>query len=284
MKFLTVWASLALTASLFAADIALVEEIVAKVNGDIITRSEIERARRQLETELKARGSKSPELEKIVADREKDALRERIDQLLLVQKGKEIGISVEQDVSKYLADIQLQAKIPDPEKFQQYIREQSGQSFEDFKSEIRNGYLTQRVIRQEVGGRLTVPRAELEKYYNENKSKYMREDRVFLREILVSTEGKDAAGIAAAEKKARDLSARAKKGEKFPEMARANSDSTTKEQYGELGGFKLTELDKAIRDILAPVDRGFVTDPIRIANGFLILKVEETAQSRPGVV
>ena len=275
MKFLTVWASLALTASLFAADIALVEEIVAKVNGDIITRSEIERARRQLETELKARGMKSPELEKIVADREKDALRERIDQLLLVQKGKEIGISVEQDVSKYLADIQLQAKIPDPEKFQQYIREQSGQSFEDFKSEIRNGYLTQRVIRQEVGGRLTVPRAELEKYYNENKSKYMREDRVFLREILVSTEGKDAAGIAAAEKKARDLSARAKKGEKFPEMARANSDSTTKEQYGELGGFKLTELDKGISGVLASADRGFVTDPIRIANGFLILKVEE---------
>src|SRR5688572_12894318 len=275
MKFLTVWASLALTASLFAADIALVEEIVAKVNGDIITRSEIERARRHLEAELKARGTKSPELEKAVAEREKDALRERIDQLLLVQKGKEIGISVEQDVSKYLADIQLQAKIPDPEKFQQYIREQSGQSFEDFKSEIRNGYLTQRVIRQEVGGRLTVPRAELEKYYNENKSKYMREDRVFLREILVSTEGKDAAGIAAAEKKARDLSARAKRGEKFPELARANSDSTTKEQYGELGGFKLTELDKAISDILAPVDRGFVTDPIRIANGFLILKVEE---------
>ncbi|HYI93286.1 MAG TPA: peptidyl-prolyl cis-trans isomerase [Bryobacteraceae bacterium] len=275
MKFLTVWAPLALTASLFAADIALVEEIVAKVNGDIITRSEIERARRQLETELKARGMKSPELEKIVADREKDALRERIDQLLLVQKGKEIGISVEQDVSKYLADIQLQAKIPDPEKFQQYIREQSGQSFEDFKSEIRNGYLTQRVIRQEVGGRLTVPRAELEKYYNENKSKYMREDRVFLREILVSTEGKDAAGIAAAEKKARDLSARAKKGEKFPEMARANSDSTTKDQYGELGGFKLTELDKSIRDVLASADRNFVTDPIRIANGFLILKVEE---------
>jgi peptidyl-prolyl cis-trans isomerase SurA len=275
MKFLTVWASLALTASLFAADIALVEEIVAKVNGDIITRSEIERARRQLEAELKARGMKSPELEKVVAEREKDALRERIDQLLLVQKGKELGISVDQDVSKYLADIQLKANLPDPEKFQQYIREQSGQTFEDFKSEVRNGYLTQRVIRQEVGGRLTVPRAELEKYYNENKSKYMREDRVFLREILVSTEGKDAAGIAAAEKKARDLSARAKKGEKFPELARAHSDATTKEEYGELGGFKLTELDKSIRDIVAPVDRGFVTDPIRIANGFLILKVEE---------
>ena len=204
--------------------------------------------------------------------------------MLLVQKGKEIGISVEQDVSKYLADIQLQAKIPDPEKFQQYIREQSGQSFEDFKSEIRNGYLTQRVIRQEVGGRLTVPRAELEKYYNENKSKYMREDRVFLREILVSTEGKDAAGIAAAEKKARDLSARAKKGEKFPEMARANSDSTTKENMANWVGSSRRNSIKPFADILSPVGprlrHGSDSHRERLSH----LEGRGEAQSRPGLV
>jgi peptidyl-prolyl cis-trans isomerase SurA len=280
MKLCTVWASLALTASLSvatvsAADIGVVEEIIAKVNGDIITRSEIERTRRQMEEELKKRGTNGPELQKALAEREKDALRERIDQLLLVQKGKEMSINVEPDVSKYIAELQLQSKIADPEKFQQYVREQTGQTFEDFKSEVRNGYLTQRVIRQEVGGRLTIPRADLEKYYNDNKAKFMRDDRVFLREILVSTEGKDDAGVAAAEKKARDLSARAKKGEKFPELARANSDATTKEQYGELGGFKKGELNKQIEDIVFSADRGFVTDPIRVSNGFLILKVEE---------
>lgn len=280
MKLCTVWASLALTASLSvatvsAADIGVVEEIIAKVNGDIITRSEIERTRRQMEEELNKRGTNGPELQKALAEREKDALRERIDQLLLVQKGKEMSINVESDVSKYIAELQLQSKIADPEKFQQYVREQTGQTFEDFKSEVRNGYLTQRVIRQEVGGRLTIPRADLEKYYNDNKAKFMRDDRVFLREILVSTEGKDEAGVAAAEKKARDLSARAKKGEKFPELARANSDATTKEQYGELGGFKKGELNKQIEDIVFNADRGFVTDPIRVSNGFLILKVEE---------
>jgi peptidyl-prolyl cis-trans isomerase SurA len=271
----TVWAALALTASLSAADIGVVEEIIAKVNGDIITRSEIERTRHQMEAELKTRGLSGPELQKALAEREKDALRERIDQLLLVQKGKEMSINVDQDVSKYIAELQLQSKIADPEKFQEYVREQTGQTFEDFKSEIRNGYLTQRVIRQEVGSRLSVPRADLEKYYNENKAKFTRDDRVFLREILVSTEGKDDAGVAAAEKKARDLSARAKKGEKFPELARANSDATTKEQYGELGGFKRGELNKQIEDVVFNADRGFVSDPIRVSNGFLILKVEE---------
>lgn len=277
MKFRNVWAALALAASLCAAEIGVVEEIVAKVNGDIITRSEVDRVKKAMEAELKARGVKSPDLEKMIAEREKDGLRERIDQLLLVQKGKELGINVEPDVTKYLAELQIQSKIADPEKFQQYVREQSGQSFEDFKAEIRNGYLTQRVIRQEVGGRLGsgIPRAEQEKYYNENKAKFMREDRVFLREILISTEGKDQQGAAAAEKKARDLSVRGKKGEKFHELAKANSDAATKEQYGELGGFKRGELNKQIEDIVFAADRGFVTDPIRIANGFLVLKVEE---------
>jgi parvulin-like peptidyl-prolyl isomerase len=275
MKFRTGWAIFALTASLSAADIGVVEEIIAKVNGDIITRSEIERTRRQMEADLKRGGLNGPELQKALTDRQKDALRERIDQLLLVQKGKEMSVNVEQDVSKYLAGLQLESKIADPEKFQQYVREQTGQTFEDFKSEVRNGFLTLRVIRQEVGSRLSIPRAELEKYYNDNKAKFTRDDRVFLREILVSTEGKDDAGIAAAEKKARDLSARAKKGEKFPELAKANSDATTKDQYGELGGFKRGELNKQIEEIVFAADKGFVTDPIRVGNGFLILKVEE---------
>ena len=177
---------------------------------------------------------KPDEIAKALEARDKDALRDAIDQLLLVQRGKEAGINVETDVSKYLAEIQKQSGIADPDKFQQYIRENTGQSFEDFKSEWRNNYLKQRVIRQEI--RMNVPRAELEKYYNENKQKYMRDDRVFLREIVISTEGKDEAGIAAAEKKARDLAARAKKGEKFPELARNNSESATKENYGELPG------------------------------------------------
>ena len=158
MKSCTVWAALALTASLSAADIGVVEEIIAKVNGDIITRSEIQRTRREMEADLKRRGANGPDLEKALAERQKDALRERIDQLLLVQKGKEMSINVDPDVSKYIAELQKDSKIADPDKFQQYVREQTGQTFEDFKNEIRNGYLTQRVIRQEVGSRLQIPR------------------------------------------------------------------------------------------------------------------------------
>jgi parvulin-like peptidyl-prolyl isomerase len=265
----------ALSVSAAGADVRVIEEIIAKVNGDIITRTDLERSRSQFVSELKARGTAGSAIEKALAEREKDILRDKIDQLLLIQKGRELGINVDGDVSKYIANIQLSTGIAEPEKFQAVIREQTGQSYEDWRSEIRNGYLTQRVIREQVGRQITIPRAELQKYYDEHKDEFVREERVFLREILISTEGKDEAGVAAAQKKALDLSARAKKGERFYELAQQNSDSVTKAQGGELGGFKRGELDPKIEAIVFMQDRGFVTDPIRVANGFLILRVDE---------
>jgi parvulin-like peptidyl-prolyl isomerase len=275
MKVCSILVPLAVCSSVLAAEVGVVEEIIAKVNGDIITRSEMERSRKAIEAELKQRGVTGPALETGIAERSKDILRERIDQLLLVQKGRDLSITVDADVSKYLAELQLQSGIADPEKFRDFVREQTGQSYEDYRNEIKNGFLTQRVIRQEVGGRINVPRSEVEKYYNEHQQEFVRKETVFLREILISTEGKDDAGVAAAEKKARDLAARAKKGEKFPELARQHSDSVTKNQYGELGGFTRGQLNKQIEDIVFAADRGFVTEPVRVTNGFLILKVED---------
>jgi parvulin-like peptidyl-prolyl isomerase len=260
---------------LSADDPKVVEDIIAKVNGDIITRGEVERTRTQLEAELKQRGGRGEELAAAVKEREKDFLRDRIDQLLLVQKGKELSINIDSEVSKHMADLQLQSKVVDTDKFQEWIREQTGMTFEDFKAETRNGMLTQRVISQEVSSKVNIPRPELQKYYDDHKDEFKREERVYLREILVSTEGKDAKGIAVAEKKAKDLSARARKGEKFPEMARDNSDAATAQQGGDVGWSKKGELAKTLEDIVFAQQRNWVSDPVKMPNGFLILKVEE---------
>jgi parvulin-like peptidyl-prolyl isomerase len=192
-----------------------------------------------------------------------------------VQKANILSINVDSELSKYLAEIQLQNKIADSEKFQQWIHEQTGMTWEDFRQETKNGMLTQRVIRQEVGGRISLPKPELQKYYEEHKKEFEREDQVFLREIFLSTEGKDEKAAALAEKKAKDLSARARKGEKFPEMARDNSDASSAQQGGDIGPWKRGALDKKIEDVVFNQERNFVTDPIRTPKGFLILKVEE---------
>jgi parvulin-like peptidyl-prolyl isomerase len=258
-----------------AADLAVVEEIVAKCNGDIVTRGDLDRSRREIIEGLRETGVAGPVLEQQLNDREKNILRDRIDQLLLVQKGKDLNITVDTDVSKQMAQIQSDSKIADPEKFQQYIKDQSGMSYEDFKQEMKNRVLTQRVIRQEVTEHMSVKHDELEKYFNEHKTEFVRQEQVFLREILISTEGKDAAGVAAVEKKAKDLVARARKGERFAELARDNSDAVTKNSMGELPPFKKNELSKNLEDMVWDQPKGYITDPIRSGNGFLILRVEE---------
>ena len=259
----------------FAADVTVIEQIVAKVNGDIVTRGELERSRRQMEADMKQRGMTAAQIQEALREREKNFLRERIDQLLLVQKGKELDLKVDPDVTKYIAELQLKSKIADAEKFQAFVKEQTGMSYEDFKQETKNSILTQRVVGQEVQGRISVSKAEVEKYYNEHKDEFNRDERVFLRQILISTEGKDAPAIAASEKKAKDIVARARKGEKFYELAQANSDDPTAQQGGDAGSFTKGQLRKEIEEMVFNADRGFVSDPIKQGNGFLILRVDE---------
>lgn len=265
-------------AALYAADALIVEEIIAKVNGDIVTKTEVERGRRQIEADLRQQKLSGGQFDSAYKEREVNVLRDRIDELLLVQRGKELNISVDSEVSKQLADIQKNVKIADPEKFQQFVREQIGMPYEDYKSEMRNGMLRERVIRQEVGGQINVPRAEIQKYYEDHKEEFMREERIFLAEIFLSTQGKDANAAAAVEKKAKDLAARARKGEKFDELARDNSESQTAQNGGELGGWKRGELSKEVEAMVFDQERNFVTDPVKRPDGFLILKVIQKHQ------
>jgi peptidyl-prolyl cis-trans isomerase SurA len=262
--------------SLNAADApAVVDQIVAKVNGDIVSQEEIARTSKQMADELKAQGANGSQLQQAIGEREKDILRDRIDQLLLVQKGKELNINVDSEVSKYVASVQRQSRISDTEKFHDYIRQQSGMTYEDFLSEYKKQTLTREVIGQEVGRHIAITDKEIQAFYNAHKADFVREEKVYLSEILISTDGKDAAGMAAAEKKATQLSSDASKGQRFADLARDNSDASTAKDGGALGGYKKGDLNKAIEDAVWDLPRGAVTKPIKIQTGYEIFKVED---------
>jgi peptidyl-prolyl cis-trans isomerase SurA len=265
--------------SAVAADVRIVEQIVAKVNNEIVTLGELEKGRKQAEAELKRQQTPAMRVQEALKQVEADSLRDRIDQLLLVQKAKDLTINVDAEVSKYMAEIQLQSKLSDPDKFQAWVREQTGMSYEDFKQQTKDSMLTREVVRREVGSKIVIPRAELQKYYDEHHDEFVRQEQVLLQEILVSTENKDAAGLAAADKKAKDLVARARKGENFGNLARDNSDAETAKSYGEVGAFKRGDLRKDIEDIVFAQKKGYVTDPLKQANGLLILKIAERYQA-----
>jgi parvulin-like peptidyl-prolyl isomerase len=270
-------ALLALSAlSLNAADApAVVDQIVAKVNGDIVSQEEIARTAKQMADELKAQGASGTQLQQAIDEREKDILRDRIDQLLLVQKGKELNINVDSEVSKYVAQVQRQSKISDTEKFHDYIRQQSGMTYEDFLNEYKKQTLTREVIGQEVGRHIAITDKEVQDFYDAHKADFVREEKVYLSEILISTDGKDAAGMAAAEKKAKQLASDAAKGQRFADLARDNSDASTAKDGGALGGYKKGDLNKSIEDAVWNLPRGAVTQPIKIPTGYEIFKVED---------
>jgi parvulin-like peptidyl-prolyl isomerase len=85
--------------------------------------------------------------------------------------------------------------------------------FEDFKQKLTNSYLIHRVQSAEVGSRISIPENELKKYYDDHKAEFVRKAQVFLSQIVISTEGKSSDQVAAAEAKAKDIVARARKGE-----------------------------------------------------------------------
>jgi len=146
MKRCGIGLSLCLMASAFAADISVVDEIIAKVNGDIVTRSELDKGYRQIEADLRRANETGAVLQKDLTEKSKGILADRIDSLLLISKGKELNINVDAEVSKYMANLRRGPQIVDDDKFHAYIREQTGQSYEDFLLDMKNSLLRQRVI------------------------------------------------------------------------------------------------------------------------------------------
>jgi peptidyl-prolyl cis-trans isomerase SurA len=254
-----------------------VEEIIARVNNEIITRSEYEKSRQSAEEDARqdCQNKCTPEQLKAEIDqRQKTSLRDLIDQSLLVQRAKDMGVSVEPELIKRLDAIRTQNKIESMEELEKAVTAQ-GMNWEDFKNNIRSTLLTQRVISSEVGSHITVSDEEISKYYEAHKTEYVRPEQVALREIEVNTQGKKPEEIPDLKKKAENTLQRIKDGEDFGEMAKRFSDSKTKMQGGFLGLYKHGELSKELEDKVFKMKKNDLTEVIETKQGFLILQVLE---------
>jgi peptidyl-prolyl cis-trans isomerase SurA len=263
-----------------------VEEIIARVNDQVISRTDYERAMKELDAEARQHGATS--LQEISAGH-KDLLRNLIDQQLWLSKGKELGITGETELIKRLDEIRKQYNMETLEDLEKAAKEQ-GVSYEDFKANIRNQIITQEVMRQEVGKRIQFTPGEAQQYYEQHKQEYAQQESVRLREILVSTgtaatsgetQTDDPEKLAAAKAKADDLEAKLHAGGDFSQLARSFSDGPTASEGGDLGQFKRGALAQVLEDKTFNLKAGEYTDPIRTKQGFVILKV---VQHTPGGV
>src|SRR5438132_8125317 len=255
-----------------------VEEIIARVNNEIITRSEYEKARLAAEEDAKSECQNrcTPEQLQInIEDRQKNTLRDLVDQSLLVQRAKDMGVSVEPELIKRLDAIRTQNNLPSMEELEKAVSGQPGMNWEDFKNNIRNTLLTQRVISSEVGSHITISDEEVSKYYEAHKGEFVRPEQVALREIVVSTEGKKPEELPDLKKKAETALKRVQDGEDFGEIAKRLSDGSTKSQGGFLGVYKRGELSKELEDKVFQMKRNQLTEVMETKQGYLVLQVLE---------
>lgn len=260
----------------------VVEEIVARVNNQIITRGEYLRSKEDLRKE--AQQQDPVNADKIVADRDKDVLRDLIDQQLLLDKGKELGITADTELIKKLDQMRKEMNLESMEDLEKAATAQ-GVSFEDFKQNMRNQIITQQVIGKEVGSRLNISKEDEQKFYDEHKNELDQPEQVRLSEILISTEKKpndkrdEAQVVQAAQEKANSVLEEIKKGAKFDDVAKKSSEGPSAAQGGDLGYFKRGTLAKELEDKTFSMKVGDVSEVIRTKQGFIILKATDHTEA-----
>lgn len=281
-------ASALLLPALAPAD-TVVEEIICRVNNEIITRTEYVRSRDQLKQEVQQQDPANAD--KAFAEKQRDVLRDLIDQQLLLQKGKDLGITGDTELIKRLDEMRKQMNLSTMEELEK-AAEAQGASYEDFKQNLRTQIVTQRVIGDEVGRHLAMNKEDVKKFYELHKVEMERPESVRLSEILIApklpkpaigadgkpvpaSDAETEAALAAAKAKAEDLLDQIHKGAKFADLAKKSSDGPSAQEGGDLKDFNRGTLSKELEDKVFALKAGETTDVIRTKQGYVILQVTQ---------
>ena len=262
--------------ALIRASGTVVEEIVARVNNDIISLSDYQKAEANLpqQVQQECEGCPPDKIAAMLADEKKNLLRSLIDNSLLVQRAQDMNIIVDTDVVKELDQIRQQNGLTSMEALQKAVEAQ-GIGWEDYKGQLKDSLLTQKVIQQEVGTTIKISNEEVQKYYDEHKTNFVKPEEVDISEIFFSTQGKTPAEVAAIEQKADGVLKRINLGEDFGALARRFSEGPTASDGGELGLHKRGELAPELEKAVFSLHRGDSTGIIHTANGLEILRVNQ---------
>jgi parvulin-like peptidyl-prolyl isomerase len=268
-----------LLAGTLSAQTKTIEEIVAWVNADVILKSEYEARKAALREELarpapQGPGLKGPQLDQAYNEQSKLVLQQLIDETLILQQAKDMGLSAETEVIKAMDKLRQDRKLESFEALEKEIVA-AGYNLDDFKQGIRLQYLTEQVMGREVYPRVVVTTEEGRKYYDSHIKEFDRPAGIRVREIIVLTENRGPELIEAQRKKAEEALAAVKKGDDFAEVAAKYSESDTAQQGGDLGFYAKGELAPALEGITDKLDKGQVSDIIPVQGGFMILKVDD---------
>ena len=263
----------------------VIEQVLVKVNGDIITKTELEgrqiaAIRQRLSKDIDPESVKSDEqLRKMLAEITPVILVDAIDELLVVQLAKERGYKLrDEQFKEWLSALRKEQNLEDDQRFMAALK-QEGMSIDDLRRNVEREFMKSQIQRDEVGSKLTITEEEARQYHQSHQHEFTEPANVTLREILIETgaaqgQTPTAAQDEEAQAKAAAVRARIMGGEDFGKVAADVSAAASKANGGLIGPINVSELSEPLQKLLKTMKPGQVTPAIRVARGYQILKLE----------
>jgi len=252
-------------------ELVVLDEIVAKVNNEIITLSDFNRELRSFRARLQEEIRDPKALNEQIEKGRGRLLRNLIETKMMVQKAEELGITANMDVevAATMEEIRKQNGIPTMDELDRLLR-QHGSSLEERRAEMKREMTVRTLVEQFVYSKLTLLTPEVEAYYKQNLQRFTEPAEVELAEILFLTEGKDKAQV---RRHAEEVLARLKASGVFEDEAKKSSEGPTASRGGNIGAFKKGSMAPALEAVVFQMKPGEISDVIETDYGFQIVKL-----------
>jgi peptidyl-prolyl cis-trans isomerase SurA len=261
------------------ASAKIVDRIVAQVNDDIITQSELDRRLAEIRKELSEQYS-GDQLTEAIKKAEKEALEKMIEEKLLLQKATELGFKADVDlqVSSYIEQLRKQYNFKDTAEFEKALAQQ-GLTMQEFREQLKEQITISSLVSEMIGSRISILSQDVEKYYNEHIKDFTTPEELTLSEIVISGEGSDKAN----EAKANEIYKSLKQGESFATLATQFSKGTTAGKGGSIGSYLTSNLSADIVRAISNVKVGEISEVQKAKASCVIYRVDERkeAKARP---
>ncbi|MBC8177118.1 MAG: peptidyl-prolyl cis-trans isomerase [Desulfobacteraceae bacterium] len=251
----------------------ITNRVVAIVNDEVVTLYELN-TMMQLLTGIPSEQLKSKSEDAYFKARQK-VLDDLIDQKIVLEKIKELEITVTaKEVDKAIERVKTDNQFTQEDLVSELKKQ--GTTYETYKKSIKDELERVQLVNYEVKSKIIIMEEEIEKYYETHREEFTREGRVRLALIFLKQEDP------ADKKEARDLYQKAqeillmiKDGKNFANLAEKFSNGPGASEGGDLGVFKMTELNPEMAEIIKDLPAGGVSKPIVRPYGIRIIKVEE---------
>ena len=248
----------------------VVDRVVALVNGDMITLSELER-----QVVIQGERLGVPDDPEVQASFRQQVLEGMVDNTLILQVADQRGLRVPDRYFDEWKDATIkEMNLPGEEEFIRQV-ELQGSNIEELKKQFLEGVLIQEIRRQDIEERVQISEPEIEQRYRENVDEFIRPPQVRLRELVIHiTE----AGEAEARERLAEAARLIESGTDFGEVAKVRSESGSAESGGDLGLFQVSELDESFQSVVSELETGGISEPLRIGESLYLLKVDERTE------